>query len=192
MAVHKLVFTLSLSTLLISCSFQILQQTEKSELTDTNQSTNSIPLKSAIEELRVMKIKVESKEGINRKEYGEDLEDLVNIVKKANGNSKVVVAVKSAVAGHQLAYQFWQCNQIEGYEQLHECQDKILQRIFVKYPDIAAQSQSVVAGQNLTYISAALDEQALLQAIWQKTGEDTEIALQVVNPAPDTNLPAKK
>ena len=192
MQVHKLAFTLSLSTILISCNFQILQQQEKQAPLETEQSNISIPMKSAIEELRVIKIKVESKEGINRKEYGENLEDLVNIVAKADGNPKALAAVKSAVEGHQLAYKFWQCNRIEGYEQLHECQDKILQRVFVKYPDIATQAKSIVTGQNLTYISTGLDEEAVLKAIWQKTGEDTEVALQVVHPAPDTKLPVKK
>lgn len=192
MQVHKLVFALTISTLLISCDFQLMQKPQKPTTSDITQSTISIPLKSAIEELRVMQIKVASKEGINRKEYGEDLEDLVNIVNKAKGNPKILSAVKSAVEGHQLAYKFWQCNQIEGYEQLHECQDKILQRVFVKYPDIAAQAKSIVGGQNITYISAGLDEEALLQAIWQKTGEDTETALQVINPEPDTKLPPKK
>lgn len=191
MKIHKLAFTFTISVLLISCNFQLFKNPEKQPFTEINQPPISIPLKSAIEELRVLKIKVESKEGINRKEYGEDLEDLGNIVNKAEGNPQILAAVKSAYEGHQLAYQFWQCNKIEGYEQLHECQDKILQRVFVKYPDIAAQAKSIVGSENITFISAGLDEEAVLQAIWQKTGEDTAAALKVINPEPDSKLPLK-
>jgi molybdate-binding protein len=95
--------------------------------------------------------------------------------------------VKSAFRGHQLARKFWQCNHVEGYEELFQCRDQVLESVFVKYPDIAVQARSVAEDRNLSYISAGLDEQSVLQAIWQKTGKDTEAALQVVNPEPNPN-----
>lgn len=184
MLLQKLAFTLTIATLLVRCDFQLPQEQDTQTPTDVTQPTISTPLKSAIEELRVMKIKVESKEGINRKEYGEDLKDLGHIVDKAYGNPKALAAVKSAVVGHKLAYQFWRCGFLEGYEDLYQCRDKVLQKVFVKYPDIAAQAHSAVEGQNLSYISAGLEEESVLEAIWQKTSKDTDTALQVVNPEP--------
>lgn len=191
MQLQKLAFILTIATVLVGCDFQLPQEQDKQTPTDVTPKVSN-PLKSAIEELRVMKIKVESKEGINRKEYGEDLEDLGNIVDKAYGNPKALAAVKSAVEGHKLAHQFWRCGFVEGYEDSYQCRDKVLQNVFVKYPDIAAQAHSTVEGQNLSYISAGLEEESVLQAIWQKTGKDTEIAIQVVNPEPpNKELPTR-
>lgn len=186
MQLQKLAFSLSIATILIGCDAQFPQNNEKMAATDVSQVIISTPLKSAIEELRVIKIKIESKEGINPKEYGEDLEDLVNIVDKAYGDPKALAAVKSAVEGHKLAYQFGRCNANEGYEELYQCRDKVLQNVFLKYPDLAAQAQSAVDSKNLAYISAGLEEESVLQAIWQKTGKDTETALEVASPTAAT------
>lgn len=182
MQLQKLAFSLTIATILIGCDARFPQEKEKATATDMSQVTISTPLSSAIEELRVMKIKIESKEGINPKEYGEDLADLVNIVDKAYGDPKALSAVKSAVDGHKLAYQFGRCNVVEGYDELYQCRDKVLQSVFIKYPDLAAQAHSAVDSKNSTYISAGLEEESVLQAIWQKTGKDTETALQVVSP----------
>lgn len=132
-----------------------------------------------------MKIKVKDSAGVSKKEYGEDLADLVNITQKAYGNPKALAAVKSAVEGHQLALKFWECDRAVGYEELHQCQDEVLKGVFAKYPDIEAQAKAAVAGENLPYISAGLDKDAMLQAIWDKTAQDTEAALQVINPPPN-------
>lgn len=182
MQLQKLAFTLTIATLLIGCNVQLPQEKEKVTATEMPTVIVSTPLKSAIEELRVMKIKVESKEGVNQKEYGEDLEDLVNIVDKAYGDAKALAAVKSAVAGHKLAYQFAKCNAVEGYDELYQCRDQVLKNVFLKYPDLAAQAKSAVEGKEVSYISAGLEEESVLQAIWQKTGMDTDTALQIVNP----------
>lgn len=183
MQLQKLAFFLTIATSLIGCDARFAQEKEKATAADVSQVTISTPLSSAIEELRVIQIKIESKESINQKEYGEDLEDLVNIVDKAYGDPKALAAVKSAVEGHKLAYQFARCNAVDGYEELYQCRDKVLQNVFIKYPDLAAQAQSAVDSNNLTYISAGLEEVSVLQAIWQKTGKDTEIALEVISPA---------
>jgi hypothetical protein len=132
-----------------------------------------------------MKIKIEGSGGINKKEYGENLTNLVNITQKAYGSPKALAAVKSAVAGHQLALEYWECDRAVGYEELHQCQDKVLKDIFAKYPDIEVQAKEATAGANLSYISAGLDKDAILKAIWQKTSIDTQAALQVVNPPPN-------
>ena len=186
MQLQKLAFPLTIATILIGCDARFPLEKEKVVATDVSQLIISTPLKSAIEELRVMKIKIESKEGISQKEYGEDLEDLVNIVNKAYGNPKALSAVKSAVEGHKLAYQFGRCNVVDGYDELYQCRDKVLQNVFIKYPDLAAQAQSAVDSKNLPYISAGLEEESVLQAIWQKTAKDTETALEVISPTAAT------
>jgi hypothetical protein len=87
-AIYKIAFSLTIATILIGCDARFPPEKEKAGCNGCVSSNNFNSLKSAIEELRVMKIKIESKEGINPKEYGEDLEDLVNIVNKAYGNPK--------------------------------------------------------------------------------------------------------
>jgi hypothetical protein len=168
----KRALTLSTATFLIGCNSQSPQAKSKQSPEAISQPTIPIALKSAIEELRVMKIKVKDSGGVSKKEYGEDLADLVNITQKAYGNPKALAAVKSAVEGHQLAFKFWEC-------------DEVLKGVFAKYPDIEAQAKAAVAGENLPYISAGLDKDGMLQAIWDKTAQDTEAALQVINPPPN-------
>jgi hypothetical protein len=180
----KRALTLSTATFLIGCNSQSPQAQSEQSPEAISQATIPIALKSAIEELRVMKIKVKDSAGVSKKEYGEDLADLVNITQKAYGNPKALAAVKSAVEGHQLALKFWECDRAVGYEELHQCQDEVLKGVFAKYPDIEAQAKAAVAGENLPYISAGLDKDGMLQAIWDKTAQDTEAALQVINPPP--------
>ncbi|MGQ4648493.1 hypothetical protein [Lyngbya aestuarii] len=175
----------------------LIAYTSQSPISHTSQSTTAqlktkknkpdqreinTPLEAAIEELRVFKIKIESEDGINRKEYSEDLADTLLIVDSAYGNPKALEAVKSSAQGHKLALQFWQCDQVTGYEATYQCRDKVLQEIFVKYPDIKAQALEIVADENLSFISEGLDEKAVLQAVWQKTHADTSTALQEINP----------
>ncbi len=181
----KRVLTLSTATFLIGCNSQSPQAKSKQSPEAISQPTIPIALKSAIEELRVMKIKVKDSGGVSKKEYGEDLADLVNITQKAYGNPKALAAVKSAVEGHQLAFKFWECDRAVGYEELHQCQDEVLKGVFAKYPDIEVQAKAAVAGENLPYISAGLDKDGMLQAIWDKTAQDTDAALQVINPPPN-------
>jgi hypothetical protein len=168
-------------------NFQITYAQSQQTSQVLTQPTIPRPLFAAIEELRVMKIKIEGEGGISQKEYGEDLADLVNIVNKAQGNAKGLAAVKSAVKGHQLALQFWRCDRTTGYEESYQCRDKVLKEVFAKYPDIKAQAMAAVAGENLSHISAGLDKDAVLQAIWIKTGEDTGVAVGVVNPISNLN-----
>ncbi len=180
----KLALTITTATLLLGCTSHFPIPIARSE--DTSASVPppviSNSLNAAIEDLRVMKIKIEEPEGINFKEYGEDLVDLADITKNATGDPKALAAVKSAVEGHQLALQLWRCDRVDGYEALYQCRDKVLKRVFVKYPDIAAQAKAAVAGEKVSYISAGLDKNAVLQAIWQKTIADTDVAVQIVDP----------
>ena len=184
MQLPLLAIAITTATLLFGCSSrqpQALSETPPSEITQKEIST---PLKSAIEDLRVIKIKIVEQGGINQKEYGENIDDLVNIVKNAYGDSKTLSAVKSAVKGHQLALQFWKCDRMTGYDEMHECRDKVLKAIFVKYPDIAAQAKAAVAGEQLSFISAGLDKDAVLQTIWTKTSADTDAAIQATTLPP--------
>lgn len=184
MQLQKLALTLTMATLLIGCVSQFSREKKENISSTTTQPIIPISLKAAIEDLRVIKIKIEGEGGINPKEYGENLADLVQVVDKAYGNAKALAAVKSAVEGHKLALQFLQCDRVNGYNELYQCRNKVLKGVFVKYPDIAAQAKAAVEGKSLSNISAFLDKDAVLQAIWQKTGQDTEAALQVVNPPP--------
>ncbi|HEY9709158.1 MAG TPA: hypothetical protein V6D48_13230 [Oculatellaceae cyanobacterium] len=185
MKLLKLAFALTTVTLLFGCSSQYPQAVSETSSSNISQKKVSTPLKSAIEELRVIKIKIEEQGGINQKEYGENIDELVNIVKNSYGDSKTLSAVKSAVKGHQLALQFWQCDRTTGYDEMYECRDKALKAVFAKYPDIEAQAKAAVAGKQSSFISAGLDKDAMLQAIWTKTSADTDTAIQAINlPSP--------
>lgn len=140
-------------------------------------------LKAAIEELKVLKVKIEEDGRVNQREYEEDLADLVLTVENAYGNSDVLAAVKSATQGHQLALQFWQCDRVNGYDALYQCRDKVLAEIFAKYPELEAEARLAVEGENLPYLSAGLDEAAILQTIWHYTAEDTDAIVQAIEPS---------
>jgi hypothetical protein len=132
-----------------------------------------------------MKVKIQRDNGINPKEYDEDLIDLGNMVNNAYGDSKTLAAVKSVVEGHALALRFLQCDRVEGYDDMHQCRDQVLKKLFVKYPDLAAAVKEAVKGEQLPYISAGLDKDAVLQAIWQETGKDTDAILLAFNLEPN-------
>lgn len=176
----KLVLILSATHLLVGCTSPFPQAQSKPAPEPSTQPIPNTPLKAALEELRVLKIKVAG--GVSQKEYGEDLTDLENIVKNAYGDPTSVSAAKSALEGHKLALQFWRCDRETGYETLHQCQDTVLKKVFKKYPDIEAEAKAALGGEDVPYISAGLDKDAVLQAIWLKTGEETDVALQAVNP----------
>ena len=182
MQLQKLALLLTLATLFFGCTLQPTRNLSKPTVANTPPPNISPALKSGLEELRVIKIKIDT--GINPKEYSEDIIDLAHILKNAHGDDKVLLPVKSALEGHQLAIKFWQCDRVAGYDELYQCRDKILEAVFKKYPDIAAEAKAAVQGENLSYISAGLDKDAVLQAIWQKTGTDTEAALQASYPVP--------
>lgn len=200
MKLKKLALPLTLSILCVGCYFRFsgarlyygTASLSKSEqlTTSVSQPILTAPLKAAIEEVRVMKVKIERDNGIHPKEYDEDLTDLANIVDKAYGDPKTVAAVKSVLEGHNLALKFLQCDRIEGYDEMHQCRDKVLKKLFVKYPDLAAAAKEAVEGEELPYISAGLDKDALLQAIWQETGKDTDAIVLALNI--EQNLEASK
>ncbi|WP_254015005.1 hypothetical protein [Limnofasciculus baicalensis] len=190
MQLKQLACILLVAPLFLGCTSKL--PVAHSEETSGKTPPPAIPprLKGAIEELRVMKIKIET--GINPKEYGEDLADLVPMVENSTGDAKVLASVKSAVAGHQLAVQFFQCDRVNGYDAMYQCRDNVLKAVFSKYPDIATKAKAATEGENLSHISAGLDKDAVLQAIWEKTGIDTEAALQVSNPSLLPQLPKHK
>jgi len=177
----KVAFALAIITLFTNRIFQLVRAKAEQAPVEISPPTLPTSLKASIEELRVMRIKIDGEGGINQKEYGENLDNLVNIVNNAYGDPKALAAVKSAVEGHKLARAFWQCDRTEGYDELYQCRDEILKDVFRRYPEIEAQAKAAVTGKNPSSISAELDKEAVLQAIWQKTGEDTEAALQVSN-----------
>jgi hypothetical protein len=181
MQLLKLVLPLTTAALVFGQTSRVLEARSKQTPAEIPQPTTSTPLNAAIEELRVMRIKIG--DSIHPKEYGEDVTDLVHVVEKAYGDPKALAAVKSAVEGHQLALEFWRCDRVNGYEEMHECRDKVLKDVFTKYPDIEEQAMAAVEGENLSYISAGLDKDEVMQAVWQKTSADTEVAINAIAPS---------
>lgn len=165
--------------LLFGCTSQV-PQIQPSPTPSTNIPTpDNTALKAAIKELQMLQVKV--KDGINYKGYAELIDKTVPVIQNVKGEAKAVAAVKSAFAGHQLALKFWQCDRLEGYTELHQCQDKALPGIFTKYPDIAAQAKAVTKSTNISTISTELDKEDLLKKIWEKTKFDMENARQAIS-----------
>lgn len=178
---QKLALALTLSVLCFSCRVRISKARAQQPEAAKPQPILTTSLKAAIEEVKTLKVKIERDNGIYPKEYDEDLTDLENVVDRAYGDSKTVAAVKSVVEGHKLALQFLQCDRVEGYDEMLQCRDKTLKKLFVKYPDFAAAAKEAVEGEELSYISAGLDKDAVLQAIWQETAKDTDALLPTPN-----------
>ena len=194
MSLQKLALPLTLSILCFGCQSRSLGMRLSYGHSSLGRSEPiaepvSVPilttsLKAAIEEVRVMRIKIERDDGINPKEYKEDLIDLENIVNKVYGDPKTVTSVKSVVDGHQLALKFVQCDRVGGYNEMLQCRDNVLKKLFVKYPEFAAAAQDAIEGEELSYISAGLDRDAVLQAIWLEIAKDTDKLLVAVNMEP--------
>lgn len=126
-------------------------------------------------------IQTKIKDGISYKGYSDIIVKTVPVVQKTKGEAKAVAAVKSAFEGHQLALRFWECDRLEGYEELHQCRGKALSGIFAKYSDIEAQAKAVVKGKDLSTISAGLDKEELLKKIWERTSAETKVARQAIS-----------
>lgn len=194
MSLQKLALPLTLSILCFGCQARSLGMRLSYGHSSLDRSEPiaepvSVPilttsLKAAIEEVRVMRIKIERDDGINPKEYKEDLIDLENIVDKTYGDPKTVASVKSLLDGHKLALKFVQCDRVGGYNEMLQCRDQVLKKLFVKYPEFAAAAQEAIEGEELSYISAGLDRDAVLQAIWLEIAKDTDKLLVAVNMEP--------
>ncbi len=182
MNTQKLALALTLSVLCFGCRVRFAKSREQNPQATKPQPILTTSLKAAVEEVRVMKVKIERDKGVNAKEYDEDLTDLENMVANVYGDPKTVTAVKSVVEGHKLALQFLKCDRVDGYDEMLQCRDKVLKKLFVKYPDFAAAAKAAVEGEELSYISAGLDKDGVLEAIWQETGKDTDELLLAINP----------
>lgn len=189
MQLLKLAILLSASFLFFGCISRP-RQTQSSPTPSETPPTitiNSSTLKEAIKELEVLKDKVDG--GIDDRGYSVIITKTSPLVQKASGEAKAVAAVKSAFEGHQLALKFWQCDRLEGYEKLRQCQGNALAGIFTKYPDIKAQVKSAAKGEEVSTISGGLDKEGILQAVWKKTSADTEAASQAIAPDPAQKQP---
>lgn len=182
MQFSKLALALTLSVLCFGCQIRISKARSQNSQTPKPLPMLNTSLKAAIEEVRVMKVKIERDGGVNPKEYSEDITDVLQIIDNAYGDAKTLKDVKSIVEGHELALQLLQCDRISGYDELHQCQDKVLKQLMVKYPDFAAEVKAVVEGENLPYMSAGLDKEAVLHSIWREIGEDTDTVLIAISP----------
>lgn len=175
----KLVIFLSASALFLGCTTQSPQTQSSPTPSETTRTTNSTPLKEAVKELLVIETKIKS--GIDDRAYAVIITNTLPLVQEAKGEAKAVAAVKSAFEGHQLALRLWQCDRIEGYEELLQCQGKALTQIFTKYPDIKAQAKVATVGEDFSTLSTKLDKDEILKAIWKKTSLDTEVARQAIS-----------
>lgn len=183
MKTNKLALAVTLSILCLGCRVRISKARVQNPPAPKPQPILTTSLKSAIEEVKTMKVKIERDQGINLKEYDEDMTDLRNLVNQTYGDRDTVASVKSVVEGHDLALTLLQCDRTQGYDDLHQCRDKALKKIFAKYPDLAAAAQEALAGEQLSYISEGLDKEAVLQAIWQEIAKDTDIMYSSVYPS---------
>ncbi|MFB8788536.1 MAG: hypothetical protein U7123_06725 [Potamolinea sp.] len=175
----------ALLILVTGCSSEMLsfgQNKTENKQTEIPQPIGSTRLKDAVENLRVIKIKTANIGRLDMKEYGENVVDVEQMIENAYGNPKAVAAVKSAIVGHKLAAKFWKCEKLTGYDAQSQCRDDVLKDIFRTYPDIETQAKAAVKGENLDYMSLGIDRNALLEAIWAKTGAQTDTAVKLVNP----------
>lgn len=179
MRLLKLAIPLIASVLLFGCISQS-PQTKSSPTQSTTPPTPVTPsLKDAVKELQMIQTKIKS--GINDEGYSVLITKTWPVVQNASGGAKAVAAVKSAFQGHQLALKFWECDRVEGYDKLQQCQGKALSEIFAKYPDIEAQAKAVAKSKDPSTISTRLDKDDILQKIWEKTGADTEAANRAIS-----------
>jgi hypothetical protein len=182
MQLLKLAIAFTASLLFLGCTSQPPQTQSTPTPTQSTPTLDTTTLKAAIEELEMLQIKLKS--GINPSTYAHLIRNTLPIVERASGEAKAVAAMKSAMAGHQLALKFWQCDRLEGYYKLHQCRGKALSGIFAKYPDIKAQAKVDIKTTQPTTISTQVNQEGLLQRIWEKTNVDTEVAKQVLSPTP--------
>jgi hypothetical protein len=182
MQLPKLAIFLTASVILFGCTSRPPQpkasQPSPTRPTAIAQLPNK-PLKAAVKELEMIQIKVKS--GIDDRAYSLIVANTLPLVENANGQAQAVAAAKSAMAGHQLALKFWQCDRVEGYDELHQCRDNVLSKILAKYPDLKSQVKAAIKGKERSSLSTDLDEQGILERIWEKTSADTEIASRAIS-----------
>jgi PBP1b-binding outer membrane lipoprotein LpoB len=182
MQLPKRTILLTASVILFGCTSQP-PQPKVSQPSPTPPSAiaklPNTPLKAAVKELQMMQIKVKS--GIDDRAYSLLVANTLPLVETANGESQVVTAVKSAMTGHQLALKFWQCDRVEGYDELHQCRDKVLSKILAKYPDLASQAKAAINAKDRSSLSTGLDRTGILERIWEKTSADTETASRAIS-----------
>ncbi|NER21836.1 MAG: hypothetical protein F6J96_14300 [Symploca sp. SIO1C2] len=185
----QLSITLITANLLISCTV-LLKSRNKPKQPEVKKEATALPivspaLKDAVNDLQDLKIKSEGEYGIKLREYEDKLKEIVPVAEIAHGDEEALAAMKSAVEGHKLALEFWQCDHLTGYDNLHQCRDKALQGIFNKYPEIKEQALAIAQEEGSSYTSAELDQQSLLEAIWSQANGDTAIAHQIIYPPLD-------
>lgn len=180
MSFPKLAILLTTSCLLLGCTFQPSQTKSPPNLNPSANIPNAnISLKEAIKELYFLEDKI--KGGIDAAGYAVIMTKTSPLVQNAFGDDQAVSALHSAFKGHQLALQFWKCDRVNGFDALHQCRGEALSQVFSKYPDIATQAKAVVNSNNLATISAGLNKEEVLQAIWRRTSADIKEARQAIS-----------
>lgn len=180
---------LNASIFFFGCSSPFSQKPSSSTPSQTASVPDTSTLQTAVKELQMLQTKVGS--GITPKAYSELITQTVPVIQQISGEAEAATAAKSAFTGHQLALEYWQCSRLEGYEKSLQCRKKALSAIFAKYPDIEAQAKLSVNSKDIATISTELDEEKILQAIWEKTSADTEVAGQAFSlnsPQQETQL----
>lgn len=131
--------------------------------------------------------------GTNMMNYGQALvpaKTEVNQYLATDSDSEFAQNISRTMDGHQIAFEWWQCNlaqpssSLETYTAKPKCREAILPALFVLYPETEAMVDSAVASRQartertLDYKSEALDPDSILQYIWQQTGADTAKAAE--------------
>ena len=112
-----------------------------------------------------------------------------------DSNSELADSLQQALTGHRLAFEWWQCNLAKSdegssvvlaYEAQQECREELLPNLYALDPEFerivneAVEAVEERSGKPVAQKSSALDPDAVLKLIWQKTSADTEKAAELL------------
>jgi hypothetical protein len=90
--------------------------------------------------------------------------------------------LQAAMTGYELALSYWQCDLEQAgsasdtYIAIATCRDRVLPSIMAQYPDIKAKVEEATQGSEFAHRSSSLDKTAVIQLIWQHSGEAVQQA----------------
>ncbi|NEZ61994.1 hypothetical protein D0962_04260 [Leptolyngbyaceae cyanobacterium CCMR0082] len=129
--------------------------------------------------------------------YGEllvDAKPAIDSYVEIDSSSELSEAISQTFDGHRLAFDWWQCdfaksetnNASDDIDAENQCRDNLLPKLYDMYPDIGVKIDEVVEakevelGRPLTYKTSWLDPDSIIQNIWKKTGDSTDLAASLL------------
>ena len=106
-----------------------------------------------------------------------------------DSNSELAENLQQTLTGHRLALEWWQCNLAKSdegssvvldYDAQRNCREELLPILYALDPEFerivneAVEAVEERSGKPVAQKSSALDPDAVLKLIWQKTSADTE------------------